>query len=82
MSTKILAISTEVCYTAIAISEDENIIYQYEIDHSKEDFLLLDNTIDQLLGLGAGNKHTLRHRKLHIAELGLAQHILHRAATA
>lgn len=48
MSTKILAISTEVCYTAIAISEDENIIYQYEIDHSKEDFLLLDNTIDQL----------------------------------
>ena len=48
MSTKILAISTEVCYTTIAISEDENIIYQYEIDHSKEDFLLLDNTIDQL----------------------------------
>lgn len=61
MSTKILAISTEVCYTAIAISEDENIIYQYEIDHSKEDFLLLDNTIDQLPFRRDALMNQLRH---------------------
>lgn len=61
MSTKILAISTEVCYTAIAISEDENIIYKYEIDHSKEDFLLLDNTIDQLPFRRDALMNQLRH---------------------
>lgn len=61
MSTKILAISTEVCYTTIAISEDENIIYQYEIDHSKEDFLLLDNTIDQLPFRRDALMNQLRH---------------------
>lgn len=61
MSTKILSIITEVCYTAIAISEDENIIYQYEIDHSKEDFLLLDNTIDQLPFRRDALMNQLRH---------------------
>ena len=48
MSTIILAISTEVFYTRIAISKDENIIYHKYIDHSKQDFILMDNVVDQL----------------------------------
>ena len=49
MSTIILAISTEVFYTRIAISKDENIFYQCDIDHTKQDFIQMDNIImDQL----------------------------------
>ena len=48
MSKTILAISTEVFYTRIAVSKDENIIYQKDIDHSKHDFILMDNIMDQL----------------------------------
>lgn len=48
MSTIILAISTEVFYTRIAISKDENIIYHKDIDHSKQDFIMMDNVVDQL----------------------------------
>lgn len=48
MSIFILAICTEVFYTKIAVSKDENIIYQKDIDHSKEDFILMDNVMDQL----------------------------------
>lgn len=48
MSTIILAISTEVFYTRIAVSKDENIIYQKDIDHSKQDYILMDDVMDQL----------------------------------
>ena len=44
----ILAISTEVFYTRIAMSENENIVYQKDINHSKEEFILLDNIMEQL----------------------------------
>ncbi len=48
MPTIILSISTEVFYTKIAISENENIVYQYDIDHSKEEFIMIDNIMEQL----------------------------------
>ena len=48
MSTIILAISTEVFYTRIAISKDESIVYQRDINHTKEDFILSDNIMEQL----------------------------------
>ena len=48
MPTIILNIITEVSYTKIAISEDENIVYQCEIDHSKEDFVMIDSIMEQL----------------------------------
>ncbi len=48
MSTMILAISTEIFYTRIAVSKGENIIYHKDIDHTKQDFILMDNVIDQL----------------------------------
>lgn len=48
MSTIILAISAEVFYTRIAVSKDESIIYQRDINHRKEDFLLMDNVTEQL----------------------------------
>ena len=48
MSTIILAISTEIFYTRIAISENENIVYQKDINHSKEEFILMDNIMEQL----------------------------------
>lgn len=48
MSTVILAISTEIFYTRIAVSEDENIFYQCDIDHAKDDFVQMDNIVDQL----------------------------------
>lgn len=47
MTTTILAIIPDVYFTKIAVSKDADIIYQYEIDHSKEDFLLMD-IIDQM----------------------------------
>ena len=47
MTTTILAIIPDVYFTKIAVSKDADIIYQYEIDHSKEDFLLMD-IIDQI----------------------------------
>lgn len=48
MPTIILCINTEVFCTKIAISEDENIVYQCDIDHSKEDFVMIDNIMEQL----------------------------------
>ena len=48
MSTIVLSIITEVFYTRIAVSKDENIFYQCDIDHSKDDFILMDNVVDQL----------------------------------
>ncbi len=48
MPTIILSISTEVFYTKIAISENENIVYQCDIDHSKEEFVMIDNVMEQL----------------------------------
>ena len=48
MPTIILAITTEVFYTRISVSKNENIFYQKDIDHSKDDFILMDNIMDQL----------------------------------
>jgi butyrate kinase len=48
MSTIILTINTEIFYTRIAVSKDENIFYQSDIDHSKDDFILMENAVDQL----------------------------------
>ena len=48
MPTIILCINTEVFCTKIAISEDEKIVYQCDIDHSKEDFVMIDNIMEQL----------------------------------
>ena len=48
MSTMILAICPEMYYTKIAVSEDYNIVYQCDIEHSKDDFALTDNITDQL----------------------------------
>lgn len=48
MPTIILSISTEIFYTKIAISENENIVYQCDIDHSKEEFVMIDNFMEQL----------------------------------
>lgn len=48
MPTVILSILPDVNSTTIAISEDYNIVYQCDIDHSKCDFILLDNIIEQL----------------------------------
>lgn len=48
MSTIILTISTDIFYTRIALSRDENVFYQRDIDHSKDDFIQMDNIMDQL----------------------------------
>lgn len=48
MSVTILYISPELHSTKIAVSEDEKKVYQCEIDHSGEDFLLFENNIEQL----------------------------------
>lgn len=48
MSTIILTISTEIFYTRIALSKDENIFYQSDIDHSRDDYIQMDNIMDQL----------------------------------
>lgn len=48
MSTIILAICPEVYYTKIALSEDDVILYQTEINHSKDDVEFMDNITDQI----------------------------------
>lgn len=48
MPTTILSVCPELHSTKIAVSEDEKIIYQSEINHSGEDFILFENNIEQL----------------------------------
>ena len=48
MSVMILYICPELYSTKIAVGEDNKIVYQCEIHHSKEDFILFENNIDQL----------------------------------
>lgn len=48
MSVVILSIYPEIYSTKIAVSEDENIVYQSEIDHSKEDFISFENIMEQI----------------------------------
>jgi butyrate kinase len=48
MAVTILYISPELYSTKIAVSEDEKKVYQCEINHSGEDFLLFENNIEQL----------------------------------
>ena len=48
MATTILSICPELNYTRIALSEDEKIIYQCKITHSKEELVLFENNIEQL----------------------------------
>ena len=48
MSTTILSVCPKLYSTRISVSEDEKIIYQNELDHSGEDFVLVDNNVEQL----------------------------------
>ena len=48
MPTTILTICPELYSTKVALSKDENIIYQSEIIHTESDFILCENITDQL----------------------------------
>ena len=48
MSTIILAISTEIFYTRIAVSKDDSIVYQKDINHTNEEFLQFEGITEQL----------------------------------
>mgnify|MGYP003289807863 CR=1 FL=1 len=48
MATTVLSINPKMYSTQIAISEDESIVYQREIDHSSEDFIVCENITEQL----------------------------------
>lgn len=48
MSTIVLAISTEIFYTRIAVSKDESIVYQKDINHTNEEFLQFEGVAEQL----------------------------------
>lgn len=48
MSVSLLLICPDVSSTTIAVSEDDVIVYQSKIDHSKSDFILFDNIMEQL----------------------------------
>ena len=48
MSTIVLAISTEILYTRIAVSKDESIVYQKDINHANEEFLQFEGVAEQL----------------------------------
>ena len=48
MSTVILSLYPEFYSTKIAVSEDKKIIYQSDINHSEEDFVLFDNIMEQM----------------------------------
>ena len=69
MSTIILAISTGVFYTKIALSKDENIFYQNDIDHSKNDFIHMDNIMDQLPFRRDAIMNTLRRDAIDIKSI-------------
>lgn len=66
MSTSVLAISTEIFYTRIAVSKDENIVYQKDIDHSKEDFILFDSITEQLPFRRDAIMSQLRHDEIDV----------------
>ncbi len=48
MSVSLLLICPDKSSTTIAVSEDDVIVYQSKIDHSKSDFILFDNIMEQL----------------------------------
>ncbi len=48
MPTTILSVYPELHSTKIAVSENEKIVYQSEINHLNEDFILFENNIEQL----------------------------------
>lgn len=48
MSAVILSIYPETYSTKIAVSEDEKIVYQSEISHYKEDFVLFESVMEQM----------------------------------
>lgn len=48
MSTVILSIYPELYSTKIAVSEDDDIVYESDINHSKEDFVVLENIMEQM----------------------------------
>ena len=48
MPTIILSVCPELYSTKIAVSEDEKIVYQSEINHLNEDFILFESNIEQL----------------------------------
>ena len=47
MSTVILSIYPELYSTKIAVSEDDDIVYESDINHSKEDFVVFENIMEQ-----------------------------------
>ncbi len=48
MSITILSVCPDINNTTIAISKDEDVVYQTDIDHSNSDFLRFKNIMDQL----------------------------------
>lgn len=48
MSVVILSIYPEIYSTKIAVSEDENVVYQSDVNHSKEDFILFESVMEQM----------------------------------
>ena len=48
MPTTILSVCPELYSTKFAVSEDEKIVCQSEVNHSEEDFILFENNIEQL----------------------------------
>ena len=48
MAVAILYICPELHSTKVAVGEDGKIVYQCEINHSEEDFILFENNIEQL----------------------------------
>ena len=48
MATKILSIYPKLYSTKIAVSNDDDIFYQCEIEHPNEDIILLENILEQL----------------------------------
>ena len=48
MASTILYLCPELHSTKIAVGEDRKIVYQYEINHLEEEFILFENNIEQL----------------------------------
>lgn len=69
MATRILSIYPKLYSTKMAVSDDNNIFYQYEIEHLNDDLILFENLMEQIPFRRDAIMNQLRKDNVNIKEL-------------
>ena len=69
MATNILSIYPKLYSTEIAVSKDDNIFYQYEIEHANDELIVFENIVEQISFRRDAIMNQLRKDNINIKEL-------------